>query len=239
VVHHYREFEQLAEALDEDRITLVCLFETKPFDTQVEDYKPHTIAKVTKASPLWLAVSGRDVVIQYRRWFWQRFTSEQNRAVIYHELAHIELDEHGKVHLRDHDIEEFSGVVRRFGPIIPGRAAFIRSYLAWEVDVDARREAGAMGDQIVTALRAPAGANLADSIGDAIGEALASVPGVTEVERDESGKIRGITVNTDAFAGDADDDGDADPDDDSPDLCPNGRCVLDAGHPGACSPVRR
>lgn len=155
VVHHYREFEAIAEALDADRISAACLFETKPFDQMTEDYKPHTIAKVTKASPIWLAIGGRDFVVQFRRWFWQRFSDQQRRAVIYHELAHVEIDDHGKVKLREHDLEEFSGVVRHFGPIIPGRAAFIRSYLAWEADDDARRQAGSMGDRIVSALRLP------------------------------------------------------------------------------------
>jgi len=61
----------------------------------------------------------------------------QRRAVVHHELTHIEVDEpddQGRVHLsiRKHDVEDFTKTMRRFGPVIPGRAAFVKAFLDWQ-----------------------------------------------------------------------------------------------------------
>lgn len=136
VIRSFDEFRPIADAVDEGlRITYV--WETKPFEPAKDEYKVHILAKVTKASPLWRHVGQTEIVIQFRSWFWERFDDAQRRAVIHHELTHItvgEPDDEGrfKVSLRDHDVEDFTATMRRFGPIIPGRAGFVKAYLDWQ-----------------------------------------------------------------------------------------------------------
>lgn len=131
----FPEFRDVVEAMDEGGITIGYVFETKPFDALHEEYKPHTIAKVSKASPLWREWGSVDAIIQFRRTFWTAFDEQQRRAVAYHELKHLDLSQDDKgrwtLALRHHEIEEFSGVMRHFGPIIPGRKQFLDSAMAW------------------------------------------------------------------------------------------------------------
>jgi len=131
----FPEFRDVVEAMDEGGITLGYVLETKPFDALHEEYKPHTIAKVTKASPLWREWGEVDAIIQFRRTFWTAFDDQQRRAVAYHELKHLQpsQDDNGrwKLALGPHELEEFSGVMRHFGPIIPGRKQFLDAAMAW------------------------------------------------------------------------------------------------------------
>lgn len=131
----FPEFREVVEAMDQGAITIGYVFETKPFDALSEDYKPHTIAKVTKASPLWREWGEVDAIIQFRQTFWDAFNDDQRRAVAYHELRHLDpaIDDKGRwrLSLRHHELEEFSGVMRHFGPIIPGRKQFLDAAMAW------------------------------------------------------------------------------------------------------------
>lgn len=136
VIAEFDEFEPIATARREDGLVIECVFETKPFDPAKDEYRPHVIAYVRKSPPIWSSLTGIHVVLAFRRWFWERFDDEQRRAVLHHELTHVEVDEaddQGRVpvSLRHHDVEEFGQTMRRFGPVIPGRSAFIRSYLGW------------------------------------------------------------------------------------------------------------
>jgi len=131
------EFANLEAALAESQVSIVYVFETKPFDPLKEEYKPHTIAKVTKAAPLWRALTNYDLAIQFRQAFWDAFDDRQRQAVLHHELTHIDIDEPDdqgpvKFSLRPHDVEDFSKTIRRFGAIIPGRAAFFKAFLDWQ-----------------------------------------------------------------------------------------------------------
>lgn len=135
VMAEYSEFRAINDAVRESELVLTYVWETKPWSDE-EELKPHTIAKVTKASPLWRCIARIHVAMQFRQWFWDHFDERQREAVVYHELCHLELDRDKggnlKVVLREHDLEEFAGVMRRFGPIIPGRRAFVKAYLDWQ-----------------------------------------------------------------------------------------------------------
>lgn len=137
VLASFDEFEPIQTAMREAGLRIAYVWETKPFDPANEDVKPHTIAKVTKASPIWRCLAGTELAIQFRQAFWAPFTENQRRAVIHHELTHVEVDEpdeRGRIHLalRKHDVEDFTRTMRRFGPIIPGRAAFVKAFLDWQ-----------------------------------------------------------------------------------------------------------
>ena len=141
VIAAFDEFEPIATSLREAGLVLEYVWETKPFDPARDEYKPHVIAKVTKAPPLWLSLVDVHLVIQFRRWFWERFDDTQRRAVLHHELTHITVDEpddQGRIpiHLRHHDVEDFTQTMRRFGPVIPGREAFVRAYVDWSHEQD-------------------------------------------------------------------------------------------------------
>lgn len=141
VIASFDEFESIATAQREAGLRITYVFETRPFDPDKEEFKPHTIAKVTKASPLWRELAETDLVIAVRQTFWDAFDDVQRRAVLHHELTHIEVDEPGadgipKVSLRPHDVEDFNGTMRRFGPVIPGRRSFVKAYLAWQHEQD-------------------------------------------------------------------------------------------------------
>lgn len=131
------EFRTIDEARRDSQISIVYVFETKPYDPTKEDFKPHTIAKVSKASPLWRALTNYDLAIQFRQAFWDAFSDRQRQAVLHHELCHLDVeepDEQGRVKfgLKPHDIEDFNRTIRRFGSALPGRAQFFKSFLDWQ-----------------------------------------------------------------------------------------------------------
>jgi hypothetical protein len=135
--HVLVRFEELASLYaevyrDDASIDITYVFETKDFDPTEEELEPHTIAKVTKASPLWQAVAQTHLVIQFRRWFYDRFTEDQRSAVLYHELSHVDVRAPGKVRIRKHEIEEFVGVYRHFGAILPGRRGVLDAFAEFE-----------------------------------------------------------------------------------------------------------
>lgn len=141
VIASYDAFEPIQTAIHDAGLRIRYVWETKPFDPATEEFKPHTIAKVTKASPLWRHLGETELVIQFRKAFWDPFSDAQRRAVIHHELTHIvadEPDDQGRVKLslRPHDVEDFTDTMRRFGPIIPGRAAFVKAFLDWQHEQD-------------------------------------------------------------------------------------------------------
>ena len=135
VAASFSEFRAIEDAIREG-LRIRTVFETKLFDPLKEELKPHTIAKVTKASPLWRLLGETAIVIQFRQWFWEKFTEQERRGVLHHELSHIEIGEPGpdgqaKVSLREHDVEEFALTVKRFGPRRDHHAAFFRAFLDW------------------------------------------------------------------------------------------------------------
>ena len=151
------EFEPTQTAIHEAGLSVEWVWETKPFDPMKDEYKPHVIAKVTKASPLWLSLADTHLVVQFRRWCWERFDDTQRRAVLHHELTHIEVDEPDEqgripIKLRHHDVEDFTRTMRRFGPVIPGRAAFVKAYVAWSAEHPATQHQDAFGHKVAEAV---------------------------------------------------------------------------------------
>jgi hypothetical protein len=131
VAAQWEEFGALRDALarETEPLRIAFVFETKPF-VEGEVVKTHTIAKVTKASPMWAFLGDVDLVVQFRQPFWEHFDDRQRRAVLHHELSHVEFPR-GKLALREHDVEDFVGTMRRYGPYLPGRRAFIRAAEIW------------------------------------------------------------------------------------------------------------
>jgi len=165
VMTDYDEFRDLRVALEERALTIRYVWETKPFDPAKDELKTHTIAKVTKANDLWACLAETDLALQFREWFWRPLNDRQKEAIVWHELRHIRIltDEGGAfagIKLREHDVEEFAGVMRHFGAIVPGRRAFVDAYLAWA------QENGA--EMLVTSPVDEAAAKLASVVGDGI-----------------------------------------------------------------------
>ena len=133
VMDEWPEFEPIRTAID-DGLTIAYVFETKPFDPTKDEYKRHVVAKVSKASPLWQCLADVRLAVQFRQWFWDKYTPEQRAAVIYHELKHIDVDLDSappKVSLKPHEIEEFYGVARRYGAILPDIAKLVKVHSWW------------------------------------------------------------------------------------------------------------
>jgi hypothetical protein len=155
VAAQFSEFRSIQDAIREDGLRIRYVFETKAFDPLKEELKPHTIAKVTKASPLWRVLGETELVIQFRQWFWEKFSEPERRGVLHHELSHIEIGEPGadgvaKVSLREHDVEEFALTVRRFGPRRDHHAAFFKAFLDWHdrQDVDVKPTGPVNADEL-------------------------------------------------------------------------------------------
>jgi hypothetical protein len=137
VLASFDEFRPILTAIAQDGLRIRYVFETKAFDPVKEEVKPHTIAKVTKASPLWRLLAGTELVIQFRQWFWEKFSETERRGVLHHELSHVDIGETGddgvlKVSLFEHDVEEFALTALRFGPRRDNHRALFESFLAWE-----------------------------------------------------------------------------------------------------------
>lgn len=138
VMDRWAEFEPLLTAIDEDGLAIAYVFETRPFDPLADEYKRHVVAKVTKASPLWQCLSGVRLAVQFRRWFWEKYSPEQREAVVYHELRHIRVEEPAhpgepvRISLAPHDLEEFLGVARRYGAVLPDVERLIKVHSWWE-----------------------------------------------------------------------------------------------------------
>ena len=129
VIHRWPEFEPIREAIG-DGLRIAFVWDNKGFDPTKDEYKRHVIAKVTKASPLWTYLAETELVVQFRRWFWDQFDETQREAVLYHELRHIDVtegdDKGPKVRLAPHEVEEFYGVARRYGHALPALERLIK-----------------------------------------------------------------------------------------------------------------
>jgi hypothetical protein len=69
--------------------------------------------------------TGHDFIIEFSHSVWLNLTPEQRIALVDHELAHCERDEEtGAWTMRDHDVEEFSDIVARWGLWTPSLRGF-------------------------------------------------------------------------------------------------------------------
>lgn len=97
------------------------LLNEKPFNDETEDdQEPEIAGRCIKAPKLWRDVTGIDVVIWARKHFWDQFGIDLRRALVLHELLHIEVkrdkDGAAKIALRKHDVEDFVDIARKYGP---------------------------------------------------------------------------------------------------------------------------
>lgn len=134
-----RSVRSVRSATLDDVIRVEYLLNTKPFDPLKDDVKHDAIAKVVKAPRLWHDVTGIDLVVWVRAFFWDQFDDRARAGVLLHELLHIDVsvdDKTGeaKVGLLDHDVEEFIAAVRFYGAFIPNREALVKAYGLWQQD---------------------------------------------------------------------------------------------------------
>lgn len=111
----------IAEAVRDGELTILWLLNMKPFnpDTDDED-EPKIAGKCVKAPGLWRDVTGFHFAIWAREYFWTKLDVDGRRALILHELLHVEVnrdkDGNPKFATRKHDVEDFVDVARQYGP---------------------------------------------------------------------------------------------------------------------------
>lgn len=111
----------IAEAIRDGELSILWLMNEKPFNDETEDdQEPEIAGRCVKAPRLWHDVTGHHFAIWIRKHFWDLFGSELRRAVVLHELLHIEVkrdkDGQPKFAVRKHDVEDFVDVARQYGP---------------------------------------------------------------------------------------------------------------------------
>jgi len=157
----------VARAIADEEIHVLWLLNAKPFDPEKDEEGHDTAGKCVKAPGLWHDVTGFDVAIWIREYFWNRWDEQTRRAAVLHELLHVEVDrdknDQAKVRIRKHDVEDFVDVVRHYGPIFGGHPEPLRPERE-SVDVeDVAREAM---EQTVAAVNAGAlGPDVSASVG--------------------------------------------------------------------------
>ncbi len=143
VIAKWNEFESLRRAIA-DGLAIAYVWDNKPFDPAKDEYKRHVVAKVTKASPLWECLAEVRLAIQFRRWFWDKYSEVQREAVVYHELRHIRIDwtEDGELTIKlvPHDLEEFNAVARRYGAVLPDVDRLLKNHRLWANEQKAKGE---------------------------------------------------------------------------------------------------
>jgi len=157
----------VARAIADEEIHVLWLLNAKPFVPEKDEEGHDTAGKCVKAPGLWHDVTGFDVAIWIREYFWNRWDEQTRRAAVLHELLHVEVDrdknDQAKVRIRKHDVEDFVDVVRHYGPIFGGHPEPLRPERE-SVDVeDVAREAM---EQTVAAVNAGAlGPDVSASVG--------------------------------------------------------------------------
>lgn len=101
-------------------------------------------AKKVSGLNAWLADPGRDnaasvpddfFVIEIAKAIWLQLDDKSRKALVDHELHHLDVDlDTGKLSLHPHDLEEFNGIVRRYG--------------LWRADVEMFLEAAKQKEQL-------------------------------------------------------------------------------------------
>ena len=92
----------------------------------------HAIAKAMKAPPMWRLLSGYDGAVWVQADTWAAMGDRQRHAVVLHELLHFMVDDKGRLAIVHHDVEEFTQVVREYGPWIGGLDAMAEQLRLWE-----------------------------------------------------------------------------------------------------------
>jgi predicted metallopeptidase len=130
---YYRSDEVMAVArrlVERHAVTLARLrdFELvyllRQVEGELEEKRLDAIAKAFKAPALWRDVAGVDAGIWIDERYWKVFTERQREAVCLHELLHLGVNDNGQIKILDHDVEDFSMVVRLYGPWTPALRQF-------------------------------------------------------------------------------------------------------------------
>lgn len=121
----------VAQAILREEISVLWLLNCKPFDPD-KDEEGHDVAgKCLKVPGLWRDITGYDVAIWIREYFWREWPADTRRAALLHELLHVEVthnkDDEVKVAVRKHDVEDFVDVVRHYGPLFGDGPALVRA----------------------------------------------------------------------------------------------------------------
>lgn len=111
----------IAEAVRDGDLAIMWLLNEKPFNEDTEDdQEPEIAGRCVKAPRLWHDVTGVHFAIWARKHFWDLYGIELRRALVLHELLHIDLgrDKNGEMKLstRKHDVEDFVDIARQYGP---------------------------------------------------------------------------------------------------------------------------
>jgi hypothetical protein len=121
----------VAKAARAEEIRILWLRNDKPFDPEKDDEGHDAVGKCIKAPGLWHDVTGYDVAIWLRGWFFDKWTAEQREAFTLHELLHVEIkrdkDDQVKVGVAKHDVEDFVAVVKAYGTVVGDSARYVRA----------------------------------------------------------------------------------------------------------------
>lgn len=121
----------VAEAIRDEELHVLYLRNEKPVDLATEELTHETAGKCIKAPRVWHDVTGYHFVIWVRGYFWDRADDDYREGLILHELLHIDVDrdknEQLKLSTRKHDVEDFTDVVRHYGPIAGDGRAYLRA----------------------------------------------------------------------------------------------------------------
>jgi hypothetical protein len=153
-----RRLWETARAIRDGEVKVAWLFNAKPFDELNEEKSHDAAGKCIKAPGLWHDLTGIDVAIWIRQYFWNQWDPHIREAAVLHELLHVEVrrDKHdqAKVSVRKHDVEDFVAVVREYGPIFGyaegGTPALVRAALDYERGAKRETRAPARRDNVVT-----------------------------------------------------------------------------------------
>lgn len=178
---------EVAVLVGEQELRILWLLNEKPFTDAEDDQQPEIAGRCVKAPKLWHDVTGVDYAIWVRAHFWNDFGTELRRAVLLHELEHIEIkrDANGipKFGTRKHDVEDFVDVARHYGPsaLAGFGGQYVRAAMAFAGEPapiatgrkprPVARDAGKPGDKP---------RELAHEFVDAVGEAAGVAPEVLE-----------------------------------------------------------
>lgn len=77
---------EVARAVRDEEIRILWLRNDKPYDPEKDDEGHDTVGKCVKAPGLWHDVTGYDVAIWLRGWFFDKWRPEQREAFTLHEL---------------------------------------------------------------------------------------------------------------------------------------------------------
>ncbi len=125
----------VAEALENGELHIVYLSNTKPLAEGEDPSKHDVAAKCVKAPRLWHDVTGVDVAIWVREAVWTGLDEQSRHGVLLHELLHVEVtrdkDDQVMLAVRKHDVEDFTDVIRHYGPIAGDAASYVRAAAAF------------------------------------------------------------------------------------------------------------